>query len=33
MKMNSIRKKITVCLMATVLIALIAVGSTSLVLN
>ncbi len=33
MKMNSIRKKITVCLMATVLIALIVVGSTSITLN
>ncbi len=33
MKMNSIRKKITVCLMATVLIALIAVGSASIALN
>ena len=31
--MNSIRKKITVCLMATVLIALIAVGSSSITLN
>lgn len=31
--MNSIRKKITVCLMATVLIALIAVGSFSITLN
>lgn len=31
--MKSIRKKITVCLMATVLIALIAVGSSSIALN
>lgn len=31
--MKSIRKKITVCLMATVLIALVAVGSTSIVQN
>ena len=31
--MKSIRKKITVCLMATVLIALIAVGSSSITLN
>ncbi|MCI8688060.1 MAG: methyl-accepting chemotaxis protein [Lawsonibacter sp.] len=31
--MNSIRKKITVCLMATVLIALGAVGASSIVLN
>ena len=31
--MNSIRKKITVCLMATVLIALVAVGSSSIALN
>lgn len=31
--MKSIRKKITVCLMATVLIALIAVGTTSITLN
>ena len=31
--MNSIRKKITVCLMATVLIALFVVGSASIGLN
>ena len=31
--MKSIRKKITVCLMATVLIALIAVGASSIALN
>ena len=31
--MNSIRKKITVCLMATVLIALIAVGAASSALS
>ncbi len=31
--MKSIRKKITVCLMATVLIALVLVGSTSIALN
>ena len=31
--MKSIRKKITVCLMATVLIALILVGATSITLN
>ena len=31
--MKSIRKKITVCLMATVLIALLAVGGTSIALN
>ena len=31
--MNSIRKKITVCLMATVLIALGAVGASSIILN
>lgn len=31
--MKSIRKKITVCLMATVLLALIAVGSSSIALN
>lgn len=31
--MKSIRKKITVSLMATVLIALIAVGSSSITLN
>ena len=31
--MKSIRKKITVCLMATVLIALIAVGTSSISLN
>ncbi|MEZ3504539.1 MAG: HAMP domain-containing protein [Lachnospiraceae bacterium] len=31
--MKSIRKKITICLMATVLIALIAVGSSSITLN
>ena len=31
--MNSIRKKITVCLIATVLIALLAVGLSSIVLN
>ncbi len=31
--MNSIRKKITVCLMATVLIALVAVGSSSIAMN
>ncbi len=31
--MNSIRKKITVCLMATVLIALAAVGTSSITLN
>lgn len=31
--MKSIRKKITVCLMATVLIALIAVGTSSIVLS
>jgi methyl-accepting chemotaxis protein len=31
--MNSIRKKITVCLMATVLTALIAVGASSITLN
>ena len=33
MKMNSIRKKITVCLMATVLIALFAVGAASSALS
>lgn len=32
-KMKSIREKITVCLMATVLIALIAVGTSSITLN
>ncbi len=32
-EMKSIRKKITICLMATVLIALIAVGSSSITLN
>jgi methyl-accepting chemotaxis protein len=31
--MKSIRKKITVCLMATILIALIAVGTSSISLN
>ena len=31
--MKSIRKKITVCLMATVLIALAAVGTSSIALN
>ena len=31
--MNSIRKKITVCLMATVLVALFAVGAASIILN
>ena len=31
--MNSIRKKITVCLMATVLTALVLVGATSISLN
>ena len=31
--MNSIRKKITVCLIATVLIALLAVGLSSILLN
>lgn len=31
--MKSIRKKITICLMATVLIALVAVGSSSITLN
>ena len=31
--MRSIRKKITVCLMATVLIALFAVGGVSIALN
>lgn len=31
--MKSIRKKITICLMATVLVALIAVGSSSITLN
>ena len=31
--MKSIRKKITVCLMATVLIALAAVGASSIALN
>ncbi len=31
--MNSIRKKITVCLMATVLIALVAVGTSSITMN
>ena len=31
--MNSIRKKITICLIATVLIALLAVGLSSIVLN
>ena len=31
--MKSIRKKITVCLMATVLIALLAVGASSITLN
>lgn len=31
--MNSIRKKITVCLMATVVIALLLVGGVSIVLN
>lgn len=33
MKMNSIRKKITISLMATVLVALLAVGLTSIALN
>ena len=33
MKMNSIRKKITVCLMATVLIAMVTVGTFSITLN
>ena len=32
-EMKSIRKKITVCLMATVLIALVLVGSVSITLN
>lgn len=32
-KMKSIRAKITICLMATVLIALVAVGSSSITLN
>ena len=31
--MRSIRKKITVCLMATVVIALVLVGSVSITLN
>lgn len=31
--MNSIRKKITVCLMATVVAALVLVGVTSIALN
>ena len=31
--MKSIRKKITVCLMATVLISLIVVGASSIALN
>ena len=31
--MTSIRKKISVCLMATVLIALVAVGASSMALN
>ena len=31
--MKSIRKKITVCLMATVLTALLLVGATSITLN
>ena len=31
--MNSIRKKITVCLMATVLAALVLVGASSITLN
>ena len=31
--MNSIRKKITICLMATVFIALVAVGTSSITLN
>ena len=31
--MDSIRKKITVCLMATVLLALAAVGASSIALN
>ena len=31
--MKSIRKKITVCLMATVLVALIVVGASSITLN
>lgn len=31
--MKSIRKKITICLMATVLVALIAVGSSSITVN
>ena len=31
--MRSIRKKITVCLMATVLIALVLVGTASITLN
>lgn len=31
--MNSIQKKITVCLMATVLTALVLVGATSIALN
>ena len=31
--MNSIRKKITVCLMATVVTALVLVGVTSIALN
>lgn len=31
--MKTIRKKITVCLMATVLVALVAVGTTSITLN
>ena len=31
--MRSIRKKITVCLMATVLIALVLVGTSSITLN
>lgn len=31
--MKSIRRKITVCLIATVLISLVAVGASSIVLN
>ena len=31
--MKSIRKKITVCLMATVLVALVAVGASGITLN
>jgi len=31
--MNSIRKKITICLMATVLAALVLVGASSIALN